>query len=64
MKTVIYYLILVVLVIVAMVATSFIMGELIGYDSVVVKGSVAGAGLSVIYGRKEIFGWLDKKFNI
>lgn len=64
MKTILYYLILIVLVIVALVATAFILGELIGYDSVGLKGAVAGAGLAVIYGRKGIFGYLDKIFKV
>ena len=64
MKTILYHFILIVLVVVSMVTTALIIGELIGYDSVGVKGAVAGAGLAVIYGRKGVFGFLDKMFKV
>lgn len=60
MKTIFYYLILIVLVIVAMLTTSFILGLLFGYDAVGVKGAVAGAGILVISSRKRLFDLLDR----
>lgn len=64
MKTILCYIVLIVLVIVAMVTTAVILGELLGYDSVGVKGGVAGIGLAVISARKEIFKYLNKIFKV
>ena len=64
MKKILYYLVLACLVMITMTCAAFIVGSLFGFDSVGVKGFTAGAGLFVIYNRKAIFGWLDKKFNI
>ena len=47
-----------------MAAFSLVLGELIGYDTVGVKGLVAGLGIYVLNKRKSIFKKLDEIFEI
>lgn len=61
MKTLIKYFVLICLVIVAMPTTAFIVGSIIGFDSIGVKGLTAGAGLYIIYNRSSIFKWIDNR---
>lgn len=64
MKKILFFIILVLLVLAAMCTSAFVFGELIGYDSIGVKGLTAGVGLYIIYNRSTIFGLLNKKFKI
>lgn len=59
---VLQYLIWIVCIAVALVATSTIIGSLIGFDSVGVKGFTAGAGIAVFYLKRKIFALVNRIF--
>lgn len=63
MKSVLKYALLVVIVFSCMAAFSLVLGELIGYDTVGVKGLVAGLGIYILNKRKSIFKKLDEIFE-
>lgn len=57
------YSVLAVLIIAAMAITSFIVGSILGFDTIGVRGLTAGGGLYVFYNRSLIFNWIDRRFK-
>lgn len=60
---ILYYVIWIVCIAIAMISIGTLVGSLIGFESMGVKGCTAGAGLAVIYNRKKLFVLLDKLFR-
>lgn len=63
MKKFFYYLIWIICVVLAMVIMSTVLMLFLAPDSIGVKGLTAGAGLAVLYVRKDLFKLLDKVFS-
>lgn len=60
MRTIIYYIILAIIIITGMFATTILMLEVVKYEGPGVKGLVAGVAIFFIYRRKYIFNYFDK----
>lgn len=63
MKTVFYYIILLALTSAVVIITAWAAGSIMGFKTVGVKGLTAGAGIYVLYSRKEIFAILDRSLK-
>lgn len=63
MKKFIYYMIWITFVIVSMIIMSTMLMQFLNPDSIGVKGLTAGAGLAVLYARKDLFKWIDSVLN-
>ena len=63
MKKFFYYLIWIICIILAMFIMSTVLMLFLDPDSLGVKGLTAGAGLAVLYARKDLFKLLDKVFS-
>lgn len=59
MKKFIYYLIWIICIILAMIITSTVLMLFLDPDSIGVKGLTAGAGIAVLYAKKDLFKWID-----
>ena len=60
---ILYYLIWIICIILAMFIMSTVLMLFLDPDSLGVKGLTAGAGLAVLYARKDLFKLLDKVFS-
>ena len=63
MRTIIYHIILAIIIIIGMFATTILMLEVVKYEGPGVKGLVAGVAIFFIYRRKYIFKYFDKITN-
>ena len=63
MRNLLYYIILAIIIIIGMFATTILMLEVVKYEGPGVKGLVAGVGIFFIYRRKHIFKYFDKITN-
>lgn len=63
MKKFFYYLIWIICVVLAMVIMSTVLMTFLEPDSIGVTGLTAGAGLAVLYARKDLFKLFDKVFS-
>lgn len=63
MKQILYYLILAVIVVLAVITSLSIMMAVFGFEGKWVSAFTAGIALSIIYGRERIFILLDKIFK-
>lgn len=60
---ILYYIIWITCVAVTMIAVATLVGSIIGFESVGVKGITAGAGIAVISAKRNLFTLLDKMFK-
>ena len=60
---ILYYLIWIICIILAMFIMSTVLMLFLEPDSIGVTGLTAGAGLAVLYARKDLFKLLDKVFS-
>lgn len=64
MRKILYYLMLVIVVLIVLLGSTLIMMAVFGFDGKWVSAFTAGICLSIIYGRKKIFLFLDRIFKV